>query len=137
MKVIRISHLGVAPKDNAVAAHFFGNVLGLAAHGEETVPEQKVHVRFFQAEKSRIELLEATTPDSPIAKFLELKGSGIQHVALEVDDVAAWAAHLKAQGVRLIDESPRKGAHNTQIIFIHPAATGGVLVELVQESSPA
>lgn len=137
MKVIRISHLGVAPKDNAIAASFFGDVLGLAAQGEETVAEQKVHVRFFQAENSRIELLEATSADSPIAKFIEARGAGIQHVALEVDDVAAWAKHLKEKGIRLIDETPRVGAHDTRIIFIHPAATGGVLVELVQEKAPA
>lgn len=136
MKVIRISHLGVAPKDNMAAAHFFSDILGLSAQGEETVAEQKVHVRFFQAENSRIELLEATSADSPIAKFLEAKGSGIQHVAFEVDDVDAWATHLKEKGIRLIDESPRVGAHDTRIVFIHPAATGGVLVELVQEKSP-
>jgi len=135
MKIIRINHLGIAPKDNAQASRFFGDVLGLARQGEETVEEQKVHVRFFQAENSRIELLEATSPDSPIAKFLEAKGSGIQHVALEVDDIDAWLAHLKTQGVRLIDETARLGAHATRIAFIHPAATGGVLVELVQEST--
>lgn len=136
MKVIRISHLGIAPKDNKAAAAFFGDVLGLARQGEETVAEQKVHVRFFQAENSRLELLEATTADSPIAKFLEQKGSGIQHVALEVDDIQAWVTHLKEQGVRLIDETPRRGAHDTHIAFVHPAATGGVLVELVQEDRP-
>lgn len=136
MKVIRISHLGIAPKDNQAAAAFFGDVLGLARQGEETVAEQKVHVRFFQAENSRLELLEATTADSPIAKFLEQKGSGIQHVALEVDDIEAWVIHLKEKGVRLIDESPRRGAHDTRIAFVHPAATGGVLVELVQEAHP-
>jgi methylmalonyl-CoA/ethylmalonyl-CoA epimerase len=137
MKVIRINHIGVAPKDNAVAASFFGDVLGLARQGEETVAEQKVHVRFFQAENSRIELLEATSPDSPIAKFIEARGAGIQHFALEVDDIAAWVTHLKTQGVRLIDETPRSGAHDTLIAFIHPASTGGVLVELVQEKVQA
>jgi methylmalonyl-CoA/ethylmalonyl-CoA epimerase len=137
MKVIRVNHLGIAPKDNAKAAAFFGDVLGLARQGEETVADQKVHVRFFQAENSRLELLEATAPDSPIAKFLEAKGSGIQHVALEVDDIDAWVAHLKSVGVRLIDDEPRRGAHHTRIVFVHPAATGGVLVELVQEAAPA
>jgi len=137
MKVLRINHIGVAPKDSALAASFFGDVLGLARHGDEVVADQKVRVSFFQAENSRIELLEATSPDSPIAKFLEAKGSGVQHVALEVDDIDAWVVNLKARGVRLIDQEPRAGAHDTRIVFIHPAATGGVLVELVQERTLA
>ena len=137
MKVLRINHIGIAPKNTALAASFFGDVLGLASQGDEVVAEQKVKVSFFQAENSRIELLEATSPESPIAKFLEAKGSGIQHVALEVDDIDAWVSNLKSKGVRLIDQEPRTGAHDTRIVFIHPAATGGVLVELVQEKAHA
>ena len=134
MKVLRISHLGIAPKDNEKAASFFSSVLGLQALGAETVEEQKVHVRFFQAENSRIELLEPTSPDSPVAKFLETKGSGIQHMALEVDNIEEWLGYLKEHNVRMIDEVWRKGAHNTKIAFVHPSSAGGILVELVQEA---
>jgi methylmalonyl-CoA/ethylmalonyl-CoA epimerase len=133
VKVLRISHLGVAPKDTGVAQNFFESILGLKAQGTEVVEEQKVKVSFLQVENSRIELLEPTHDDSPIAKFLQTRGAGIQHVALEVDDIDAWLVHLKSRNVRLIDEQPRKGAHDTRIAFLHPAATGGVLVELVQE----
>lgn len=133
MKIIRINHLGVAPKDAKQASHFFGEVLGLDREGQEKVDEQKVAVEFLRTENSRIELLSPTSADSPIAQFLATRGAGIQHVALEVDDLDAWLAHLKTQNVRLIDSSPRKGAHNTRIAFVHPHATGGVLVELVEE----
>ena len=135
MKILRINHLGVAPKDNAVAAEFFGKTLGLAHEGSETVVEQKVHVDFYRIEKSRIELLAATDNTSPIAQFIEKRGAGIQHVAFEVDSIDEWLVHLKKQGIRLIDETPRMGAHNTRIAFVHPQSTGGVLVELVEEHS--
>jgi methylmalonyl-CoA/ethylmalonyl-CoA epimerase len=134
MKILRVNHLGIVPKDSIQAASFFGDLLGLVHEGKETVEEQKVSVEFFRAEATRLELLVPTSSDSPIAKFLEAKGSGIQHVALEVDSLAEWLVHLKAKGVKLIDEQPRKGAHNTLIAFVHPHATGGILVELVQEN---
>lgn len=134
VKIIRINHLGLAPKDPAVARSFFADLLGLPSDGTEVVAEQKVRVEFFPAERSRLELLVPTTPDSPVAKYVEAKGGGIQHLALEVDDIEAWLAHLKAKGVRLIDESPRYGAHGTRIAFVHPHSTGGLLIELVQET---
>lgn len=134
MKIIRINHLGVAAKDTAAAARFFGTCLGLAQEGSETVAEQKVKVDFFRVENSRIELLSPTEPESPIAKFLETRGAGIQHMALEVDDLDAWLITLKEQGVKLIDSVPRLGAHNTRIAFVHPHSTGGILVELVEET---
>lgn len=135
MKILRISHIGVAPKDPQISLDFFGNILGLAHEGTETVSEQKVTVDFLRTEKSRIEILTATGDDSPIAKFIETRGAGIQHIALEVDDINAWLVHLKSKGIKLIDGEPRYGAHNTKIIFIHPKSTGGVLVELVQEQA--
>ena len=133
MKIIRISHLGIVPKDLDIAKIFFGKTLGLSHEGSEVVIEQKVNVDFYRSENSRLEFLTATSPDSPIAKFLELKGAGIQHVALEVDSVDEWLDYLKKNNVQLVDEKPRMGAHHTRIAFIHPKSTGGVLVELVEE----
>lgn len=133
MKILRINHLGIAPKAPEQAKNFLGKLLGLQSAGSETVAEQKVSVTFFQSEKSRLEILEATEPSSPIAKFIEDRGGGIQHVALEVDDLNAWLTYLKNEGIQLIDSEPRRGAHNTLIAFVHPRATGGILIELVQE----
>jgi len=133
MKILRINHLGIAPKAPEQAKKFLGTLLGLQNAGSEVVAEQKVNVTFFQAEKSRLEILEATEPSSPITKFLEDRGGGIQHVALEVDDLRAWLDHLQKEGVQMIDTEPRRGAHNTLIAFVHPRSTGGILVELVQE----
>lgn len=134
MKILRVNHLGIVPKDVSVAESFFGDILNIVREGKEEVAEQKVEVSFLRAENTRLELLKPTDSASPIAKFLETRGAGIQHMALEVDDINAWLGFLKSRGVKLIDESPRKGAHNTQIAFVHPHSTGGVLVELVQES---
>ena len=100
--------------------------------GTEVVAEQKVKVAFFAVGESRIELLEPTADDSPVAKFLEKNGPGVHHVAYEVADLEQRLAALKAEGVRLIDESPRTGAHSTRIAFMHPKASGGVLTELCE-----
>jgi len=100
--------------------------------GTEVVAEQKVKVAFFAVGESRIELLEPTADDSPVAKFLEKNGPGVHHVAYEVSDLEQRLNALKAEGVRLIDESPRTGAHNTRIAFMHPKASGGVLTELCE-----
>lgn len=134
MKVLRINHLGVAPKDPSLAQKFFGGVLGLSGSSPEEVIDQKVMVDFFSCGESRLELLTPTDPESPISRFLEKKGAGLHHVALEVDDIDAWLDHLKGLGVELIDQVPRAGAHHTRIAFVHPRSTGGVLVELVQEN---
>ncbi|MEN9528554.1 MAG: hypothetical protein RI932_427 [Pseudomonadota bacterium] len=133
MKILRINHLGIAPKAPTQAKSFFESILMLQNQGEEIVADQKVRVTFFEAERSRIEILEATEPSSPVAKFIEDRGGGIQHVALEVDDLEAWLKALSEQGVQMIDPQPRRGAHNTLIAFVHPRSTGGILVELVQE----
>jgi methylmalonyl-CoA/ethylmalonyl-CoA epimerase len=132
MKVIRIAHLGLAVNNADPAKKFYGSKLGLELKGDETVEAQKVNVSFIQVGESNLELLTPTAADSPVAKFLETRGEGFHHLALEVEDIAGALAELKAAGVRLIDENPREGAHGALVAFIHPKATFGVLVELVQ-----
>lgn len=133
MQIKRINHLGIVPKDLEQAKKFFNGILNLKHEGGEVVTEQKVAVEFLRCESSRLELLSPTDAESPIAKFLETRGAGIQHIALEVDNIDNWIEYLKKNNIRLIDEKPRYGAHNTKIVFVHPHATGGVLVELVEE----
>lgn len=127
-----IDHLGVACPDIEAALPMWADVHGLECKHVEEVKEQKVKTAFLPVGESRIELLEPTEPDSPVGKFLEKRGPGIHHVAYRVDDIEAELARLKAQGVRLIDESPRVGAGGALIAFIHPKETGGVLTELCQ-----
>ena len=128
----KINHIGVAVKSIDASTPFYRDVLGMVFEGTEVVAEQKVKVAFFSIGESRVELLEPTADDSPVAKFLEKNGEGMHHVAYEVDDLVATLARLKAAGVRLIDEVPRCGAHGTRIAFLHPKASGGVLTELCQ-----
>ncbi|APJ04704.1 methylmalonyl-CoA epimerase [Silvanigrella aquatica] len=135
MIIKRINHLGIVPKDLNQTKKFFTEVLGLKEEGNEVVAEQKVIVDFIRCDAARLELLSPTSEESPIAKFLETRGAGIQHVALEVDNLDNWIEYLKKNNIRLIDEKPRYGAHNTRIAFVHPHSTGGVLVELVEEQS--
>ena len=128
----KINHIGVAVHSIEESVPFYRDVLGMEFEGTEVVEEQKVKVAFLAVGESRIELLEPTSPDSPVAKFLEKKGEGTHHLAYEVADIEAVLAELKAKGVRLIDETPRSGAHGTRIAFLHPKATGGVLTEICQ-----
>ncbi len=128
----KISHIGIAVTSIEAAAPFYRDVLGMEFEGTEVVAEQKVKVAFFVVGESRIELLEPTAEDSPVAKFLAKNGPGVHHVAYEVADLEQRLAALKAEGVRLIDEAPRTGAHNTRIAFMHPKASGGVLTELCE-----
>jgi methylmalonyl-CoA/ethylmalonyl-CoA epimerase len=128
----KINHIGIAVKSIEASTPFYRDVLGMTFEGTEVVAEQKVKVAFFAVGESRVELLEPTADDSPVAKFLEKNGEGTHHVAYEVDDLVATLAKLKAAGVRLIDEVPRCGAHGTRIAFLHPKASGGVLTELCQ-----
>ena len=128
----KISHIGIAVASIEEAAPFYRDVLGMEFEGTEVVAEQKVKVAFFAVGESRIELLEPTAEDSPVAKFLDKNGPGVHHVAYEVADLEQRLAALKAEGVRLIDEAPRTGAHNTRIAFMHPKASGGVLTELCE-----
>lgn len=128
----KINHIGVAVRSIEASTPFYRDVLGMVFEGTEIVAEQKVKVAFFAVGESRVELLEPTADDSPVAKFLEKNGEGTHHVAYEVDDLVATLEKLKAAGVRLIDEVPRCGAHGTRIAFLHPKASGGVLTELCQ-----
>jgi len=128
-----VDHLGVAVESLEEASRLYRDVLGLACGGTEEIPDQKVRVALFQVGQVRIELLEPTAKDSPIAKFLDEKGPGLHHVAYRVPDLPATLAALKSAGVRLIDEAPRAGAHGMQIAFAHPKSTGGVLTEFCQQ----
>ena len=129
-KVNKVDHVGIAVKDLEQAKKFYTEMLGIPAMGEEVVAEQKVKVCFIPCGDSEIELLESTEPDGPIAKFIEKKGEGIQHVALNVDNIENALADLKEKGVLLIDEKPRYGAGGASIAFVHPKSTGGILLEL-------
>ena len=128
----KINHIGIAVKSLEASIPFYRDQLGMTFEGTEEVADQKVKVAFLQIGESRIELLEPTADDSPIAKFLEKKGEGVHHMAYEVEDVEKALTQLKEQSVRLIDETPRRGAHNSLIAFLHPKATGGVLTEICQ-----
>jgi len=129
---MKINHLGIAAKSIEEALRFWTDGLGLENVHTEVVEDQKVRVAMLPVGESRIELLEPTSEDSPISKFLEKRGGGIHHIAIEVEDINAALARLKAQGVRLIDESPRVGAEGCLVAFVHPASTNGVLLELVE-----
>lgn len=128
----KINHIGIAVKNLENSIPLYRDQLGMEFEGMEEVAEQKVRVAFLKVGESRIELLEPTAPDSPVAKFLEKNGEGIHHMAYEVTDIEATLAELKQKEVRLIDEKPRRGAHGSLIAFLHPKATGGVLTEICQ-----
>ena len=129
---MKINHLGIATKGIEEALKFWQDSLGLEQTHTEIVEDQKVRVAMLPIGESRIELLEPTSEDSPISKFLEKRGGGIHHIAVEVEDIEAALRQMKEQGARLIDEKPRVGADKCLIAFVHPAASGGVLLELVQ-----
>ena len=128
----QIDHLGIAVHSIDESSRFYRDVLGLECAGSEEIPDQKVRVVFFQVGEVRIELLEPTADDSPIARFLEERGPGLHHLAYLVEDLPATLAALKSAGVKLIDEAPRAGAHGMKIAFAHPTSTAGVLTEFCQ-----
>jgi methylmalonyl-CoA/ethylmalonyl-CoA epimerase len=132
MEILKIDHLGIAVNSIEDGKNFWTEVLGLEFEGAETVEAQKVTTAFFPVGESEVELLESTSPDGPVAKFIDKKGTGFQHVAFRVADINAALEELKEKGIQLIDQKPRIGAGGAQIAFIHPKATGGVLVELCQ-----
>ena len=134
LKVEKIDHIGIVVESIDTWIGFYRDVLGLDYTGSEEVAEQKVRVAFLTIGESRIELLEPTSPDSPIAGFLEKRGGGMHHIALKVDNIEEALVRHKEAGARLIDETPRIGAHGTRIAFVHPKTSGGVLLELCQES---
>ena len=131
---MKINHLGIATKGIEEALKFWQDALGLENVHTETVEDQKVRVAMLPLGESRIELLEPTSEDSPISKFLEKRGGGIHHIAVEVEDIEAALAKLKQEGARLIDEVPRIGAEGCLVAFVHPSSANGVLLELVQEN---
>ena len=132
MKLTHIEHLGIAVKSLDEAIPFYENTLGLKCYAIEEVAEQKVRTAFFKVGQTKIELLEATDPESAIAKFIDKKGEGIQHVAFAVEGLQDNLNELAAKGVRLIDAQPRKGAEGLNIAFVHPKSTFGVLTELCE-----
>ncbi|MFZ5652113.1 MAG: methylmalonyl-CoA epimerase [Bacillota bacterium] len=128
----KIDHIGIAVKDLNEAVKLYEGLLGLKVTEIEEVAEQKVRVAFLPTGDSEVELLESTTPDGPIARFIEKNGEGIQHIAFRVDNLEEKLAELKEKGVRLIDEKPRRGAGGAMIAFLHPKSTFGTLVELCE-----
>ena len=136
MKAV-LDHVGIAVASLDQALAFYRDVLGLEVEPPEEIASQRVRAHFVAVGDATLELLEPTTADSPIARFLEKRGPGMHHVALRVDDIDAALAELKARGVRLIDETPRPGAHGSRVAFLHPSSTHGVLVELKQPPSPS
>jgi methylmalonyl-CoA/ethylmalonyl-CoA epimerase len=130
---MKIDHIGIATRGIEDALAFYRDALGLNVAETEEVAEQRVRVAMLPIGESRIELLEATTEDSPIARFLEKRGPGIHHIAVRVDDIRAALADLRQKGARMIDEEPRTGAGGCLVAFVHPSSTGGVLLELVQD----
>ena len=131
----RIDHLGIAVESIAAARSFY-EALGLRITHEETVPHEQVRVAMLPTGGSRIELLEPTSPDSAVARFLQKRGPGLHHVALRVDDIAATLASLKQQGVRIISEEIQTGAGGHLYFFVHPSSAGGVLLEICQDINP-
>jgi methylmalonyl-CoA/ethylmalonyl-CoA epimerase len=132
MKVLKIDHIGIAVKSIDATTQLYNGLLGLTDAGSETVAEQKVTTAFFPVGDTEVELLESTSPDGPIAKYLEKKGEGVQHIAFRVENIEEALAELKARGIQLIDEKPRRGAGGAKIAFLHPKSTFGVLIELCE-----
>ena len=129
----KIEHLGIAVKDLVVSNQVFEKLLGVPPYKSEEVASEGVKTSFFMSGPNKIELLEATHPDSPIAKFIEKKGEGIHHIAFAVDDIVSEITRLKSEGFIVLNETPKKGADNKLVAFLHPKSTNGVLVELCQD----
>jgi len=129
----KIEHIGIAVKDLAASNQIFEDILGVAPYKQEEVQSEHVLTSFFQVGESKIELLQATSPDSAIAKYLEKNKEGIHHIAFDVEDIMAEIARLKAKGYTLIHESPKEGADNKIIAFMHPKSSNSVLIELCQD----
>jgi methylmalonyl-CoA/ethylmalonyl-CoA epimerase len=135
MELTHIEHLGIAVKSIEAQLPYYENVLGLKCYSIEEVADQKVKTAFFKIGQTKIELLEPTSEDSAVAKFIEKKGEGIHHIAFAVDSVATALAEAEGKGVQLIDKAPRKGAEGLNIAFLHPKTTGSVLTELCEDPS--
>ena len=129
----KIEHIGIAVNSLEEASRVYEKLFGEPAYKQEEVVDEGVKTAFFQNGPNKIELLEATNPESPIAKFIAKKGEGIHHIAFEVDDIVAEIARLKNEGFVVLNEIPKKGADNKKVAFLHPKSTNGVLIELCQE----
>jgi methylmalonyl-CoA/ethylmalonyl-CoA epimerase len=129
----KIEHLGIAVKSLEEGNALYTKLLGFPPYKEETVESEGVRTSFFKAGPNKIELLEATNPESPIAKFIEKRGEGIHHIAYAVEDIRGEMARLKEEGFQLLNEAPKKGADNKWVCFLHPRSTGGTLIELCQD----
>lgn len=129
----KIEHIGIAVKELATANEVYEKLLGAPAYKIEEVLSEGVRTSFFECGESKIELLEATTPDSPIAKFIEKRGEGIHHIAFAVDDIEAEMKRLNLEGFTILNQEPKRGADNKLVVFLHPKSSHGVLVELCQD----
>jgi len=134
MKAMKIDHIGIAVKNLDEVADFYQNVMGIKLHGTEVVEDQKVKVAFLPVGDTELELLESTHPEGPIAKYIDKKGEGVQHIAFRVEDIDYAINYMMDKGYRMIDESPRYGAGGAKIAFMHPKGTKGVLVELCERN---
>jgi len=132
-QINKIEHLGIAVKDLDLANSLYEKLLGIAPYKQETVESEAVTTSFFKVGESKIELLSTTSDDGPIGKFIAKKGEGIHHIAFEVDDIELELNRLEKEGFRLINKTPKKGADNKLVAFVHPKSTNGVLIELCQE----
>ena len=133
--ITHIEHIGIAVKSLETAIPYYEKVLGLTCYNVEEVADQKVKTAFFLVGQTKIELLESTDPEGTIAKFIEKKGEGVHHIAFASDNIEAELAHAEAEGVQLIDKTPRKGAEGLTIAFLHPKSTQGVLTEFCQDKN--
>lgn len=133
MKATHIEHIGIAVKSLDEAIPYYENILGLKCYNIEEVADQKVRTAFFQIGQTKLELLESTDPEGTVAKFIEKRGEGVHHVAFAVEGVAETLQEVEAKGIKLIDKTPRKGAENLNIAFLHPKSTFGVLTELCEK----
>lgn len=135
MNLTHIEHLGIAVKSIEASIPYYEQVLGLKCYAVEEVTDQKVKTAFFMIGQTKIELLEATSEESPIAKFIEKKGEGIHHIAFATDDLVGALAHCEGEGIQLVDKAPRRGAEGMNIAFLHPKSTASVLTELCEDPS--
>lgn len=132
----KIEHIGIAVKDLETSNEVFAKLFGTAHYKTESVESEGVKTSFFMTGPNKIELLEATNPESPIAKFIEKKGEGIHHIAFAVDDIEAEIERLTEEGFTVLNQTPKKGADNKLVAFLHPKSTNGVLIELCQDIKP-
>jgi methylmalonyl-CoA/ethylmalonyl-CoA epimerase len=132
MKIDRVDHVGIAVKNLDAAIRFYETVLGMQCDGIEEVADQKVRAAFFRCGTVKIELLESTSAEGPLAKFIEKRGEGLHHIAYRVDDLRAALRDAESQGIRLIDREPRRGAGGMRIAFLHPKSAYGTLIELCE-----